>query len=166
MKHTIAVTFLNHPDTISRIAGMLSGKGFNINTISFGQSEDMDLSRMTITTESDASIVEQITKQLHKLVNVTKVQDLTEKPFIERQLALIKVFSTKSTQSEIIQLANIFRANIVDISASTITMEVTGKEEKVNASIGLLRQFGLQEISRTGSVAIKREFKNSTKAIN
>jgi len=162
MKHTLSVLFQDRFDTIPRIIGMFSGRGFNIDSISFGQGEEPKLYRMTITTEGDETVIEQIAKQLNKLVNVTKVVDLTYEPFVERELALVKVCSSPSTRPEIMQLANIFRAKIIDISPKTVTIEITGKEDKVNAAIGMLRHFGLQEISRTGCVALKREFKGRT----
>jgi acetolactate synthase-1/3 small subunit len=158
MKHTIAVYFENRLNTIPRITGLFSGRGFNIDSISFGPGEEPDITRMTITTRGEEQVIEQITKQLHKLVDVTKVIDMTYEPYVERQLALVKVACSPSTQSDIMQLATIFRANIVDISPKTVTVEITGKEDKVNAAIGLFRQHGLQEVSRTGTVALKREF--------
>ena len=107
-------------------------------------------------------MIEQIAKQLHKLVDVTKVIDLTFEPYVERELALVKVYATPANRAEVIQLANIFRANIIDISPKTLTLEVTGKQDKVDAALGMLKQFGLQEVARTGSVALKREYQGET----
>lgn len=162
MKHILSVAFENRFNAIPRITGLFSGRGFNIDSISFGQGEEPGLTRMVLTTQGDEQIIEQIAKQLHKLIDVTKVQDLTYEPYVERELALIKVCSNPSTRSEIMQLANIFRAKIIDISPKTMTIEITGKEDKVTAALGMLKQFGLLEVSRTGSVALKREFQGKT----
>lgn len=162
MRHTLSVLFQNRYDTIPRIIGMFSGRGYNIDSISFGHGEEPGLTRMTITTDGEEAIIEQVAKQLHKLVNVTKVVDLTHVPFVERELALVKVCSSQSSRPEIMQLANIFRAKVIDVSPKTVTLEVTGKEDKVNAAVGMLRPFGIQEVSRTGSVALRREFKGYT----
>ncbi|MBN1552884.1 acetolactate synthase small subunit [bacterium] len=158
MKHTISVLFENKFNAIPRMVGLFSGRGYSIESISFGQGEEPGLTRATITTEGAEQIIEQIVKQLHKLVDVLKVVDLTYEPFVERELALVKVNSTPSTRAEIMQVTDIFRAKIIDISPKTLTIEVTGKSDKVNAAIGMLMQFGIREIARTGSVALKREF--------
>jgi acetolactate synthase-1/3 small subunit len=162
MKHTISVLFENKFNAIPRMVGLFSGRGYSIESISFGQGEEPGLTRATITTEGDEQIIEQIAKQLHKLVDVLKVVDLTYEPFVERELALVKVSSTPSNRAEIMQVADIFRAKIIDISQKTLTIEVTGKSDKVNAAIGMLMQFGIREIARTGSVALKREFQGIT----
>jgi acetolactate synthase-1/3 small subunit len=158
MKHTISVLFENKFNAIPRMVGLFSGRGYSIESISFGQGEEPGLTRATITTEGDEQIIEQIAKQLHKLIDVLKVVDLTYEPFVERELALVKVSSTPSNRAEIMQVTDIFRAKIIDISPKTLTIEVTGKSDKVNAAIGMLMQFGIREIARTGSVALKREF--------
>jgi acetolactate synthase-1/3 small subunit len=158
MKHTISVLFENKFNAIPRIVGLFSGRGYSIESISFGQGEEPGLTRATITTEGDEQILEQIAKQLHKLVDVLKVVDLTYEPFVERELALVKVNSTPSNRAEIMQVTDIFRAKIIDISPKTLTIEVTGKSDKVNAAIGMLMQFGIREIARTGAVALKREY--------
>jgi acetolactate synthase-1/3 small subunit len=162
MKHTISVSVQNNFNALSRIVGLFSGRGFSIDTISFGEGEEPGLARVTITTEGDEQIIEQISKQLNKLVDVIKVVDLTYEPFVERELALVKVASTPSTRSEIMQVVNVFRAKIIDISPKTLTIEVTGKEDKIDAAIGMLRPFGLREVARTGSVALRREFQGLT----
>lgn len=158
MKHIISVLFENKFNAIPRMVGLFSGRGYSIDSISFGQGEEPGLTRATITTEGDARVIEQIAKQLHKLVDVLKVVDLTYEPFVERELALVKVSSTPSNRAEIMQVTDIFRAKIIDISPKTLTIEVTGKSDKVNAAIGMLMPFGIREIARTGSVALKREF--------
>jgi acetolactate synthase-1/3 small subunit len=161
MKHTISVLFENKFNAIPRIVGLFSGRGYSIESISFGQGEEPGLTRATITTEGDEQIIEQIAKHLHKLVDVLKVVDLTFEPFVERELALVKVNSTPSNRAEIMQVTDIFRAKIIDISPKTLTIEVTGKSDKVNAAIGMLMQFGIREIARTGSVALKREYQGN-----
>jgi acetolactate synthase-1/3 small subunit len=158
MRHTLSVIFENSFNAIPRIVGLFSGRGYNITSISFGEGEDPGMTRATITTEGDEQIIEQIAKQLHKLIDVVKVTDLTYEPFVERELALIKVQSTTATRAEIMQITDIFRGKIIDISPKTLTVEVTGKEDKIDAAISLLSPFGVREIARTGSVALKREF--------
>lgn len=162
MKHTISVYFQNNFNALSRIIGLFSGRGFNVDSVSFGEAKEPGMARMTITTKGDEQIIEQINNQLDKIVDVVKVTDLTYEPFVERELALVKVSSTPGTRSEITELVNVFRAKIIDISSGTLTIEVTGKEDKVKAAIGMLSPFGLLEVARTGSVALKREFKGQT----
>ncbi len=162
MRHTISVTFEQTFNTLSRITGLFSARGFSIDSISFGMTEEEGVSRMTLTTRGDKHIIEQITKQLHKLVNVIKVVDLTFEPFVERELMLIKVAASPAQRSEIIQIANIFRANIVDIGSKSITIEITGKADKVDASVNMLKPFGIIEMARTGTVALRREFQSQS----
>jgi len=162
MKHTISVYFHNNFNALSRIIGLFSGRGFDIDSVSFGEAKEKGMARMTITTHGDALIIEQINSQLNKLVDVVKVTDLTNEPFVERELSLIKVKSTPETRSEITEVVNVFRAKIIDISPGTLTVEVTGKKAKVNAAIGMLQPFGLIEVARTGTVALTREFKGMT----
>jgi len=145
-----------------RIAGLFSGRGFNIDSISVGSAEEPGLSRMTIVTHGDDKVIEQITKQLNKVVEVIKVIDLTGVSNVHRELALIKVHAPAEQRSEVLQIAGVFRANIVDISPKTVTIEATGSEDKVDAIISMLRPFGLKEIARTGRVALKREFQGAT----
>jgi len=158
MKHTISVSVHHSFNALSRIVGLFSGRGYTIDSISFGEGEDPELARVTITARGDKRIIEQITKQLHKLIDVVKVTDLTNTPYVERGLALIKVSTTSKTRSEVMEVVNIFRANIIDITPKTLTVEVTGKQDKVDAAINMLRPFGIREVARTGSVALKREF--------
>ena len=161
-KHTISVLVAHNLNALSRIIGMFSGRGFDIDSISFGQGQEPGLARITITTQGDEQIVEQITKQLHNVIDVVKVKDLTFEPFISRELALVKVSAPPAKRSEIMQIVNVFRAKIIDISTDKLTIEVTGSGDKIDAAIGLLRQFGLVEVARTGSVALKREFTGDT----
>jgi acetolactate synthase I/III small subunit len=162
MRHTLSVLFENRFNVLPRMVGLFSGRGYGIESISLGEGEEDGLMRATITTVGDEQIIEQIAKQLNKLVDVVKVVDLTYEPFVERELALIKVSSNPNTRSEILQIASIFRAQILDISPKTLTIQVTGKEDKVNAAIGMLRPFGMREIARTGCVVLKREFQGQT----
>lgn len=167
MKHTISILVEEEFNALSRIIGLFSGRGFQIDSISFGSAEEPGISRLTITTNGDENVIDQITRQLEKLVNVVKVTDLTNEPFVDRELALIKVSTTQKNKMEIIQVANVFRGAIVDISQKSMTIEITGKEDKVNAAIEMLYQFGLIEVARTGIVALRREyFKPNTKKYN
>lgn len=160
-KHTLSVLVSYNLNALSRIIGIFSGKGFEIDSISFGSGKESNLARITITTHGDEQIIEQITKQLHKVIDVVKVNDLTYDSFVERELALIKVNATRSSRSEIMQIAQVFRAKVIDISPQKLAIEVTGNRDKVNAFIGMLDPFGIDEIARTGSVALKREFDGS-----
>lgn len=162
MKHTISVYFQNNFNALSRIIGLFSGRGFSIDSVSFGEAKEPGMARMTITTRGDEQVIEQINNQLNKLVDVLKVTDLTYAPYVERELALVKVKSTPKSRSEITEIVNVFRAKIIDISPQTLTIEVTGKEDKIKAAIGMLQPFGLLEVARTGSVALEREFKGQT----
>ena len=162
MRHTLSVMFENRFNAIPRIVGLFSGRGYNISSISFGEGEEPGLTRATITTEGDEMVIEQIAKQLHKLIDVIKVVDMTYEPFVMRELALIKVNTTPQTRSEILQVVNIFRAKVIDISPKTLTIEITGKDDKISAVVGMLRQFGIRELARTGAVALKREFQGET----
>ncbi|MEE9219515.1 MAG: acetolactate synthase small subunit [Acidobacteriota bacterium] len=162
MKHTISLLVENKFGVLSRIVGLFSGRGYNIESISVGQTEDVELSRMTIVLSGDDQIIEQIMKQLNRLIDVIKVVDLTGESFVERELALIKVAASPSTRSEIVQITNIFRAKVVDISPRTLTVEATGNEAKIDAIIGMLRPFGLKEIARTGKTALTREYRGRT----
>lgn len=161
MKHTISVLVEHNFNALSRIVGLFSGRGFRIDSISFGSAEEPGVARLTLTTYGDEHIIEQITKQLNKLIDVIKVTDLTYEPFVERELALIKISAGQVNRLEIMQVVNVFRGTIIDISPATLTIEITGKEDKINAAIEMLEQFDLIEIARTGSVALRREYKGS-----
>ncbi|HLE08806.1 MAG TPA: acetolactate synthase small subunit [Thermodesulfobacteriota bacterium] len=156
MRHTISVLVTNEFGVLSRIAGLFSGRGFNIESLCVAESTDPKVSRMTIVTTGDDRIVEQITKQLNKLISVIKVHDLTGEEYIERELALIKVNSTPENRAEILSIVDIFRAKVVDVSPRTYTIEITGDEEKIQAITELLRPFGVKEVVRTGRVAMAR----------
>jgi acetolactate synthase I/III small subunit len=157
-KHIIIIKVSNSFNALSRIAGLFSGRGFNIDSISIGDCEDTGVARGTITTHGDVRIIEQITRQLDKLVDIETVEDLTYEPHVARELALIKVQAPASTRAEVIQVANIFRAKVIDISPKAVTIEITGNSNKVDAAIGMFRPFGLIEVARTGLVALRREY--------
>lgn len=157
-KHTISILVENKFGAFNRIAGLFAAKGYNIDSLSVGPTEEEGVSRMTIVTRGDDQVIEQIIKQLNKLIDTIKVVDLTFESFVERELVLIKVQSTPETRSEIMQIAEIFRAKVVDISPKTLTLEATGGKQKVDAIIKMLKPFVIREIARTGRVALKREF--------
>jgi acetolactate synthase-1/3 small subunit len=156
VKYTLSVLVENHPGVLSRVAGLFSRRGFNIDSLAVGVTEDPTISRMTIVVNGDDYIVEQVTKQLNKLIDVIKVKKLNPKEAVERELALIKVNANSQTRSDIIQITEIFRANIVDVSKETLTIEISGDEDKIEALIELLKQYGIREVVRTGLIAIER----------
>lgn len=155
-KHTLSVLVENHAGVLSRVAGLFSRRGFNIDSLAVGVTENPDISRMTIVVDGDEYIVEQVSKQLNKLVDIIKIKNLDDVESVSRELALIKVSATASNRAEIVQLVEIFRAKIVDVSKSTLTIEVSGGNEKVGALEEMLKQFGIKEIVRTGAIAIER----------
>lgn len=159
MRHILSVLVENKPGVLSRVSGLFSGRGFNISSLTVGETEDASVSRMTIVVTGDDAILEQVSKQLNKLVDTIKVHDLTSTAHLERELALIKVKPESKDRSEIVQLAEIFRAKIVDVSEKTYTFEITGSNDKVMAFIDLLRAFNIKELIRTGAVAIARDSK-------
>lgn len=156
MKRTINILVENKFGVLSRIAGLFSGRGFNIESICAGETLNPELSQMTIVARGDDMILEQIKKQLNKLVNVVKVQDFTDKKHVERELVLIKVNLSGKSRAELMEIADIFRAKIVDVAKNNITVEITGRENKVCAFIELIQPFGIIEIARTGKLAIAR----------
>jgi len=156
MKHTISVLVENQFGTFNRVATMFSGKGFNIHSISIGETESPEISRMTIVTEGEDKIIEQVVKQLNRLIDTIKVVDLTGQNRVERELALITVFYQKGTRAEIISVSDIFRGNVVDINNKTITLEITGPPDKIDAVINVLEPYGIKEMARSGTVALKR----------
>jgi acetolactate synthase I/III small subunit len=156
MKHTLAVLVENKSGVLSRVASLFSRRGYNIDSLAVGVTEDPEISRMTIVVQGDDQVLEQVTKQLNKLVDVIKVSDIGVDDAVERELALIKVSADVTARAEIIQIANIFRARIVDVAPKSITVEVTGDESKIAAIEKLLRQFGIKEMVRTGKIALVR----------
>ena len=156
MRHTISVLVENEFGVLSRVAGLFSGRGFNIESLTVAETLDPTVSRMTIVTSGNDQIVEQILKQLNKLVSVIKVVNLTGTETVDRELILIKVNAEAETKPEVLRLVDIFRAKIVDVSPRCYTIEMTGDEEKVNALVQLLKPIGIREVVRTGRVAIAR----------
>ncbi|MEE8546694.1 MAG: acetolactate synthase small subunit [bacterium] len=157
MRHTISVTVENRFGVLSRVAGLFSGRGFNIESLCVGATVDPEVSRMTIVTRGDDRIIEQVTKQLRKLVDVIKVVDLTETSFVDREILLAKISATERNKAEILRINEIFRGRIVDISPNTYTFEITGDEGKIDAFMKLIKPFGVKEIVRSGKIAVSRE---------
>ena len=157
-KHTISILVENKFGALNRIVGLFSARGYNIDSISVGTSEDDSVARVTIVSKGDDDVIEQIIKQLNKLIDVTKVVDLTYDSYVERELVLVKVAANRNSRPELMQISEIFRSKIIDISQRSITIEATGSEQKVDAMIKMLTPFGIKEIARTGRVALKREF--------
>jgi acetolactate synthase-1/3 small subunit len=155
-KHTIVALVEDKPGVLNHMASLFRRRGFNIESIAVGHSEVPHLSRMTLVVNGANTMVEQVRKQLDKLVDVVKVSDITGDNVIARELALIKVKATSATRSEIMQIVDIFRANIVDVAADSVTVEVTGDEDKINSLYNLLRGFGIKELARTGRIALTR----------
>ena len=156
MKHILSVLVENKPGVLSRVTGLVSRRGFNIDSLTVAPTEDTTMSRMTIIVDADEVGYEQITKQLHKLVSVYKISDYTDTDAIERELVLFKVIATPDRRHEIIEIANIFRANIVDVGKSSLTVEATGSASKLDALEDLFRGYGIRQITRTGKIAMSR----------
>ncbi len=156
MRHILAVLVENNPGVLTRVAGLFSRRGFNIDSLTVGRTESLQISRMTIVVEGDDLILEQVTKQLHKLVEVIKINDITSEQYVDRELVLLKVGADPSVRGEILQIVDIFRARIVDIGRRTLIIESTGDEGKINAVIESLKPFGIKELVRTGKVAMLR----------
>ncbi len=155
--HVISALVLNKPGVLQRVAGLFTRRGFNIDNITVGTSEQMNMARMTIISRGDEKVLEQIIKQLNKLIDVVKVRDLAPENTVKRELCLIKIHTTSErVRLEVIQYANIFRGRIIDVSPETLTVEITGTPEKIEALIDLLRGFGIKQIARTGATAIQR----------
>jgi len=161
MKHTISVLVENRPGVLARTAGLFSRRGFNIDSLAVSATEDPKTSRMTIVVEGPDQVLEQITKQLYKLMDVIKVIDHTGESVVSRELALIKVNAEPKHRAQIMQIANLFRANIVDVGEHTFIVEATGDEEKIDALESLLEEFGIQEMMRTGRIVLARGLRNT-----
>jgi len=157
MRHTISILVENKFGVLSRISGLFSGRGYNIESLSVGETIDPNVSTMTIVTSGDDWIVEQINKQLNKLIDVIKVVDMTELDHVEREMVMIKVSPRQEDKAEVLRIADIFRGRIVDSSPKTYTIEVTGNEKKIEAFVELLKPMGIKEFVRTGKIAISRE---------
>ena len=157
MRHTISVLVENKFGVLTRVAGLFSGRGYNIDTLNVAPTADPTASRMTIVTRGDDATVEQIVKQLNKLTETMKVQDFREGEYVDRELVLIKVAVDSKTRAEVMQLTDIFRAKIVDVQAKSLTIEATGDEGKIEKLLELMKAFGIIELTRTGKVALPRK---------
>ena len=155
-KHTLVALVEDRPGVLNRMASLFRRRGFNIESIAVGHSEIPNLSRMTIVVDGTTTSVEQVRKQLDKVIDVVRVSDITGDNIISRELALIKVKATSSTRSEIMQIVDIFRANIVDVASDSVTVEATGDDDKIDSLFNLLRGFGIKEMARTGRIAMTR----------
>ncbi len=156
-KHIFSLLVENQPGVLSRIAGLFSARGYNIESLCVAPTVDPQVSRVSLVTKGDELILEQIKKQLNKLINVIKVYDYTDIPYVQRDLALIKVRAKPEHRAEILRIVDIFRSRVIDVSPSYYTLEITGDEEKIEAFLRLLRPMGIKEIARTGPVALSRE---------
>jgi acetolactate synthase I/III small subunit len=156
MRHTISILVENRFGALTRIAGMFSGRGFNIDTLNVGPTLDDTASRMTIVLRGDDKVLEQVTKQLEKLVDVIDVQDFQDDESVDRELVLLRVTATSKTRSEVMQICDIFRAKIIDVQANTLAIELTGTETKITKFLKLMNRFGIKELTRTGKVALPR----------
>ena len=157
MRHTISVLVENKFGVLTRIAGLFSGRGYNIDTLNVGPTQDATSSRMTIVTRGDDATLEQIVKQLNKLPDVLKVHDFREDEYIDRELVMVKVAVDSKTRSEVMQITDIFRAKIVDVQPKSLTIEITGNESKVEKFIELMKSFGILDLTRTGKAAMPRK---------
>jgi acetolactate synthase-1/3 small subunit len=157
MRHTISVLVENKFGVLTRVAGLFSGRGYNIDSLNVAPTADPTASRMTIVTRGDDATVDQIVKQLNKLVDVIKVHDFREGEYVDRELVLVKVSVDSATRAEVMQITDIFRAKIVDVQPKSLTIEVTGDESKVEKLLSLLKTFGIKELTRTGKVALPRK---------
>ena len=156
MQHIISALVENHFGVLARISGLFSARGFNIDSLAVGETHDPSISRMTIVTTGEDRIIEQVGKQLNKLIDVIKVTDMTEEDHVERELLLLKVSHSTKTRSEIIQLVEIFKSRIIDYSPKTLTIEVVGTSDKILSFIDIMRPFGIKELARTGRIALPR----------
>jgi len=163
-KHTISLLVDNEPGVLSRVAGLFSGRGFNIESLCVAETMDFQVSRITLVTRGDDTIAEQIKKQLNKLINVVKLYDLTRTECVEREMALVKVKAKAEHRAEILRIVDIFRCKVVDVSPTHYTVEVTGTADKLSAILSLLKPMGIQEIARTGAIALARDKKSRSRS--
>jgi acetolactate synthase I/III small subunit len=160
MNHTLSVLVENKPGVLTRVTSLFARRGFNIDSLAVGPTEDETLSRITIVVSAEDTPVEQITKQLHKLINVIKIQDLDPAESIDRELVLFKVNSAPERRHEIIEIASVFRAKIIDVGRNSLTIEATGSTDKIQAMEDLFRAYGIKELARTGKIALSRGSKD------
>ena len=156
-RHILTLLVDNEPGVLSRVAGLFSGRGFNIESLCVAPTMDANVSRITLTTKANPPLIEQIEKQINKLINVIKVRDLSVEPAIKREMALIRVKATSQTRAEILRIVDIFRCKVVDVGSEQYTIEVTGDQGKLEALLRLLKPLGVKEIARTGTVALYRD---------
>jgi acetolactate synthase-1/3 small subunit len=156
VKHTVSVLVENKSGVLARVAGLFSGRGFNIDSLTVGETQDPSMSRMTIVVNGDDAVLEQVNKQLNKLIDVVKVQDFKTASFVEAELVVMKLHSNSKTRSEIVQIADIFHGKILDVTDKNIIIEATGTTDKVDSLINLLRPYGIKEMARTGKVALAK----------
>ena len=156
MKHTLSVLLRNKPGALSRVTGLFSGRGFNIESLCVAETLDPQVSCLTLVTRGNEQIIEQIMKQLHKLIDVIKVSDISEGEYVEREMVLIRMKAEAGTRAEVLRVIDIFRGKVVDVSPTSYTVEITGSESKVRAVIDILRPIGIKEIVRTGTIAMAR----------
>ncbi len=157
MRHTISVLVENKFGVLTRIAGMFSGRGFNIDTLNVGPTIDPSTSRMTIVVRGDDKVLEQVTKQLNKLIDVIEIQDFREDQYVDRELLMLRVGVDSKTRAEVMQICDIFRAKIIDVQHKNVSIEVTGNESKINKFLLLMENFGISDLTRTGKVALARK---------
>jgi acetolactate synthase-1/3 small subunit len=156
MKHVISVLVENKVGVLARITGLFSGRGFNIESLAVGETENMNISRMTIVVSGDDSILEQVRKQLGKVIDTIKVTDFTGTDYVERDLMLIKVSAAPGKRSEIVELVDVFRGKIIDVGQKDMVIEISGPEDRLEAMLDLLRPYGIKEVARTGRIAMNR----------
>jgi len=156
MKHTISVLLRNKPGVLSRVTGLFSGRGYNIESLCVAVTMDPEVSCLTLVSYGDPPIIEQITKQLHKLIDVLKVTDISEKEYVEREMVLVRVNANANSRAEVLRIVDIFRGKVVDVASRSYALEITGSASKIQAVIDILRPFGILEIVRTGTIAMAR----------
>lgn len=156
MQHTLSVLVENKPGVLTRVTSLFARRGYNIDSLAVGVTEDPTLSRITIVVNGEDTSLEQVAKQLHKLINVLKIQDLDPKEMVDRELVLFKVNAPADRRHEVIEIANVFRAKIIDVGKNTVTIEATGADDKLAAMEDLLRAYGIKELARTGKIALSR----------
>ena len=156
MRHTISILVENKFGVLTRVAGMFSGRGFNIDTLNVGPTLDPSASRMTIVVRGDDKVLEQVTKQLEKLVDVIEVTDFHDEEYVDRELVLLRVEATSKTRAEVMQICDIFRAKIIDVHPNKLAIEITGTEGKIHKFLALMETFGVGDLTRTGKVALSR----------
>ena len=161
--HIISATVANRPGVLARVAGLFSSRGFNIDSLAVGETENPELSRMTIAVHGDENVLEQIRKQLGKLVDIIKIQDFAGRDFVQRDLMLIKISASPAKRSEIFQLCEVFEGKVVDISPKHVMLEITGPENKIDAFITVVKPYGIREVARTGRIAMLRGARDQTR---